>query len=136
MPLSGTLFLSLNELTKPQLTTIARAFLGLGFQIIATSGTALVLELEGMPVEQVLKMHEGRPHAADLIANGQIQLMVITSSGDTLDQIDGRKLRRMALTYKIPVITTMARALATADAIKSLKCNKIKMTALQDYFDV
>ncbi|XP_009591881.1 carbamoyl phosphate synthase arginine-specific large chain, chloroplastic [Nicotiana tomentosiformis] len=136
MPLSGTLFLSLNELTKPQLTTIARAFLGIGFQIIATSGTARVLELEGMPVERVLKMHEGRPHAADLIANGQIQLMVITSSGDTLDQIDGRKLRRMALAYKIPVITTVAGALATADAIKSLKCNKIKMTALQDYFDV
>ncbi|XP_004241264.3 carbamoyl phosphate synthase arginine-specific large chain, chloroplastic [Solanum lycopersicum] len=135
MPLSGTLFLSLNELTKPHLTTIARAFAELGFQIIATSGTARVLELEGMPVEQVLKMHEGRPHAADLIANGQIQLMVITSSGDALDQIDGRKLRRMALAYKIPVITTVAGALATADAIKSLKCNKIKMTALQDYFD-
>ncbi|KAH0667076.1 hypothetical protein KY290_030509 [Solanum tuberosum] len=135
MPLSGTLFLSLNELTKPHLTTIARAFLELGFQIIATSGTARVLELEGMPVERVLKMHEGRPHAADLIANGQIQLMVITSSGDALDQIDGRKLRRMALAYKIPVITTVAGALATADAIKSLKCNKIKMTALQDYFD-
>ncbi|XP_015079077.1 carbamoyl-phosphate synthase large chain, chloroplastic [Solanum pennellii] len=135
MPLSGTLFLSLNELTKPHLTTIARAFSELGFQIIATSGTARVLELEGMPVEQVLKMHEGRPHAADLIANGQIQLMVITSSGDALDQIDGRKLRRMALAYKIPVITTVAGALATADAIKSLKCNKIKMTALQDYFD-
>lgn len=136
MPLSGTLFLSLNELTKPHLTTIARAFSGLGFRIIATSGTARVLELEGMPVERVLKMHEGRPHAADLIANGQIQLMVITSSGDALDQIDGRKLRRMALAYKIPVITTVAGALATADAIKSLKCNKIKMTALQDYFDV
>lgn len=136
MPLSGTLFLSLNELTKPHLTTIARAFSGLGFRIIATSGTARVLELEGMPVERVLKMHEGRPHAGDLIANGQIQLMVITSSGDALDQIDGRKLRRMALAYKIPVITTVAGALATADAIKSLKCNKIKMTALQDYFDV
>lgn len=135
LPLLGTLFLSLNELTKPQLSTIARAFSGLGFKIIATSGTARVLELEGMPVERVLKMHEGRPHAADLIANGQIQLMVITSSGDALDQIDGRKLRRMALAYKIPVITTVAGALATADAIKSLKSNKIKMTALQDYFE-
>ncbi|MCD7454189.1 hypothetical protein HAX54_023903 [Datura stramonium] len=135
LPLSGTLFLSLNELTKPQLSTIARVFSELGFQIIATSGTARVLELEGMPVERVLKMHEGRPHAADLIANGQIQLMVITSSGDALDQIDGRKLRRMALAYKIPVITTVAGALATADAIKSLKSNKIKMTALQDYFE-
>ncbi|KAK6131064.1 hypothetical protein DH2020_035194 [Rehmannia glutinosa] len=133
-PLSGTVFLSLNDLTKPHLAAIARAFVGLGFELVATSGTARVLELEGIPVERVLKMHEGRPHAGDMIANGQIQMMVVTSSGDQLDQIDGRKLRRMALAYKIPVITTVAGALATAEAIKSLKCNKIEMTALQDYF--
>ncbi|CAA0812913.1 Carbamoyl-phosphate synthase large chain-chloroplastic [Striga hermonthica] len=134
LPLSGTLFLSLNDLTKPHLAAIARAFAGLGFGLAATSGTARVMELEGIPVERVLKMHEGRPHAGDMIANGQIQMMVVTSSGDQLDQIDGRKLRRMALAYKIPVITTVAGALATAEAIRSLKCNKIEMSALQDYF--
>lgn len=133
-PLSGTLFLSLNDLTKSYLTSIARAFLNLGFNLVATSGTAHVLELEGLPVERVLKMHEGRPHAADMIANGQIQMMVVTSSGDQLDQIDGRKLRRMALAYKIPVVTTVAGALATAESIKSLRSNEIEMTALQDYF--
>ncbi|KAH6789142.1 carbamoyl phosphate synthetase B [Perilla frutescens var. frutescens] len=133
-PLSGTLFLSLNDLTKSHLAPIARAFLSLGFELVATSGTANVLELEGLPVERVLKMHEGRPHAADMIANGQIQMMVVTSSGDQLDQIDGRKLRRMALAYKIPVITTVAGALATAESIRSLRSNKIEMTALQDYF--
>ncbi|KAH6780281.1 carbamoyl phosphate synthetase B [Perilla frutescens var. hirtella] len=133
-PLSGTLFLSLNDLTKSHLASIARAFLSLGFELVATSGTAHVLELEGLPVERVLKMHEGRPHAADMIANGQIQMMVVTSSGDQLDQIDGRKLRRMALAYKIPVITTVAGALATAESIRSLRSNKIEMTALQDYF--
>ncbi|KAK3039859.1 hypothetical protein RJ639_028252 [Escallonia herrerae] len=136
LPLSGTVFLSLNDLTKPQLAPIARAFLGLGFKIVATSGTAHVLELEGIPVERVLKMHEGRPHAGDMIANGQIQLMVVTSSGDNLDQIDGRKLRRMALAYKIPIVTTLAGALATAEAIRSLKSSKIEMIALQDYFSV
>ncbi|CAH9109023.1 unnamed protein product [Cuscuta epithymum] len=136
LPLSGTLFLSLNDLTKPHLVTIARAFLEVGFKLVATCGTAHVLESEGVPVERVLKMHEGRPHAGDLIANGQIQLSVITSSGDTLDQIDGRRLRRMALAYKIPVITTVAGALASAQAIKSLKSNKIEMSALQDYFHV
>lgn len=135
LPLSGTLFLSLNDMTKPHLASIALSFSSLGFRIMATSGTAHALELKGIPVERVLKMHEGRPHAADMIANGQIQLIVITSSGDNLDQIDGRKLRRMALAYKIPTITTVAGALATAAAIKSLKCNKIEMSALQDYFD-
>lgn len=135
-PLSGTVFLSLNDLTKPHLEKIAKAFRGLGFRIVSTSGTARVLELAGIPVERVLKLHEGRPHAGDMVSNGQIQLMVITSSGDALDQIDGRQLRRMALAYKVPVITTVAGALATAEAIKSLKSSTIKMIALQDFFNV
>ncbi|XP_057483998.1 carbamoyl-phosphate synthase large chain, chloroplastic-like [Actinidia eriantha] len=135
LPVSGTVFLSLNDLTKPHLATIAQAFLGLGFRIISTSGTAHVLELEGIQVERVLKMHEGRPHAGDMITNGHIQLMVITSSDDPLDQIDGRQLRRMALAYKVPIITTVAGALAIAEAIKSLKSNTLEMVALQDFFD-
>lgn len=134
LPLSGTIFLSLNDLTKPHLPALARAFLDLGFSLVSTSGTAHVLELEGIPVERVLKMHEGRPHPADMVANGQIQLMVITSSGDALDQIDGRNLRRMALAYKVPVITTVAGARATAEALKSLKSNTINAIALQDFF--
>ncbi|XP_073007927.1 carbamoyl phosphate synthase arginine-specific large chain, chloroplastic [Typha latifolia] len=134
LPVSGTVFLSLNDLTKPHLASIARGFLELDFRIVATSGTAKVLQLEGIPVEPVLKMHEGRPHAGDILANGQIQFMVITSSGDALDAIDGRQLRRMALAYKIPIITTVAGALATVEAIRSLKHSSIKMVALQDYF--
>ncbi|KAK4795892.1 hypothetical protein SAY86_028218 [Trapa natans] len=135
LPLSGTVFLSLNDLTKPHLEHIAWAFLDLGFRIVSTSGTARALELAGIPVERVLKMHEGRPHAADMVANGQIQLMVITSSGDPLDQIDGRQLRRMALAYKVPIITTVAGALASAEAICSLKSSTIDMIALQDFFE-
>ncbi|KAK6935990.1 Methylglyoxal synthase-like domain [Dillenia turbinata] len=134
LPVSGTVFISLNDLTKPQLPAIARAFLGLGFKIVSTSGTAQILELEGIPVDRVLKMHEGRPHVADMIANGQIQLIVITSSSDPLDQIDGRQLRRMALGYKVPLITTVAGALASAEAIRSLKSSAIKMISLQDFF--
>ncbi|KAM1148974.1 hypothetical protein ACFX13_030267 [Malus domestica] len=135
LPLASTVFLSLNDLTKPHLEKIAKAFLGLGFKIVSTSGTAHILELAKLPVERVLKLHEGRPHAADMVANAQIQLMVITSSGDALDQIDGRQLRRLGLAYKIPVVTTIAGALATAEAIKSLKSSTIKMIALQDFFE-
>ncbi|KAK8648403.1 hypothetical protein V6N13_129156 [Hibiscus sabdariffa] len=135
LPLYGTVFLSLNDLTKPYLERIAKAFLGLGFHIVSTSGTARFLELKGIPVERVLKLHEGRPHAGDMIANGQIQLMVITSSFDALDQIDGRQLRRMALAYKVPIITTVDGALASAEAIRSLKSSSINMIALQDFFD-
>ncbi|KAJ0971337.1 hypothetical protein J5N97_019296 [Dioscorea zingiberensis] len=134
LPHSGTVFISLNDLTKPHLASIARGFQELGFKIVSTSGTARVLELEGIPVERVLKMHEGRPHAGDMLANGQIQVMVITSSGDALDSIDGRQLRRMALAYKIPIITTVSGALASVEAIKSLKHSSVKMLALQDFF--
>ncbi|GAA0156874.1 ligase [Lithospermum erythrorhizon] len=108
LPMTGTLFLSLNDLTKQHLTTIARGFLGIGFNIVATSGTSRVLQLEGIPVQQVLKMREGRSHAADMIANGQIQIMVITSSGDKLDAVDGRNDQKSGT-------------------------NKLEMSALQDY---
>ncbi|XP_028757065.1 carbamoyl-phosphate synthase large chain, chloroplastic-like [Neltuma alba] len=135
LPLSGTVFLSLSDLTKPHLEKIAKAFVEIGFQIVATSGTACALRSAKIAAVPVLKLHEGRLHAGDMIANGDIQLMVITSSGDTLDQIDGRALRRMALDYKVPIVTTVNGALATAEAIKSLKSNAIKMIALQDFIE-
>ncbi|KAK4804661.1 hypothetical protein SAY86_004478 [Trapa natans] len=135
LPLSGTVFLSLNDLTKPHLERIAKAFLDLGFQIASTSGTAHVLQLSGVPTERVLKMHEGRPHAGDMVSSGQIQLMVITSSGDSLDEIDGRQLRRMGLAYKVPIITTVAGALASVEAIRSLKSSSINMIPLQEFFE-
>lgn len=133
LPLSGSVFLSLNDLTKPHLEKIAKAFINNGFQIVATAGTALALKFCNIPAVLVLKLHEGRPHAGDMIANGDIQLMVVTSTDDALDRIDGLALRRMALDYKVPIVTTVNGALATAEAIKSLKSNSIKMIALQDF---
>ncbi|KAM0822757.1 hypothetical protein ACQ4PT_001955 [Festuca glaucescens] len=134
LPVSGTVFISLNDLTKRHLAEMGRGFRELGFNIIATSGTAKVLQLEGIPVEPVLKIHEGRPNARDMLKNGQIQVMVITSSGDDLDSRDGLQLRRLALAYKVPIITTVDGARATMDAIKSMKNKSIEILALQDYF--
>ncbi|KAF8697436.1 hypothetical protein HU200_036037 [Digitaria exilis] len=134
LPLSGTVFLSLNDLTKRHLGEIGRGFRDLGFNVIATSGTAKVLQLEGIPVESVLKIHEGRRNARDMLKNGQIQVMVITSSGDAVDLKDGLQLRRLALAYKVPIITTVDGARATVEAIKSLKEKPIETLALQDYF--
>ncbi|CAM0881413.1 unnamed protein product [Alopecurus aequalis] len=134
LPVSGTVFLSLNDQTKRHLAEMGRGFGELGFNIIATSGTAKVLQLEGIPVEPVLKIHEGRPNARDMLKNGQIQVMVITSSGDDLDSSDGLQLRRLALAYKVPIITTVDGARATMDAIKSMKNKSIEILALQDYF--
>ncbi|KAG2282909.1 hypothetical protein Bca52824_054129 [Brassica carinata] len=114
LPLIGTVFLNLNDMTKAHLEKIMVSILDLGFKIVATSGTSQFLELKGI----------------------LIHLMLITSSGGDLDQKDGRQLRQMALAYKVPVITTVARALATAKRIKSLKSSVIKMTALHDFFEV
>ncbi|CAI5534489.1 unnamed protein product [Closterium sp. Naga37s-1] len=147
LPTGGSVFVSLNDLTKESGVEVAKSFVDLGFKILATEGTANVLENAGIEVERVLKLHEGRPHAAmqssplfsspppgDLVSNGQIQLLVITSAGDALDQKDGRLLRRTALGKKVPIITTMASARATVKAIRGLIESPIEMKALQDYY--
>ena len=72
LPFIGTVFLSLNDFTKPSLPAIANGFIEFGFTIVATTGTANLLKMEGIPVERALKLHEGRPHAGDMMANGQI----------------------------------------------------------------
>ncbi|CAI5503306.1 unnamed protein product [Closterium sp. Naga37s-1] len=134
LPTGGSVFVSLNDLTKEGGVEVAKSFVELGFKILATEGTANVLEDAGIEVERVLKLHEGRPHAGDLVSNGQIQLLVITSAGDALDQKDGRLLRRTALGKKVPIITTMASARATVKAIRGLIESPIEMKALQDYY--
>ncbi|GJP40330.1 hypothetical protein CLOM_g24607 [Closterium sp. NIES-68] len=134
VPSGGSVFVSLNDQTKESGVEVAKSFVELGFKILATEGTANVLEDGGIEVERVLKLHEGRPHAGDLVSNGQIQLLVITSAGDALDQKDGRLLRRTALGKKVPIITTIASARATVKAIRGLLASPIEMKALQDYY--
>eukprot|EP00897_Mesotaenium_endlicherianum_P006864 jgi/Mesen1/6205/ME000320S05398 len=134
LPLTGGIFVSLNDVTKAKGVPIAAGFQQLGFKILATAGTADALEKGGVTVTRVLKLHEGRPHASDLITNGEIQLMMITSAGDALDRKDGLALRRKALAQKVPIITTLSGAQATLKAITGLKEGPIEMKALQDYF--
>ncbi|KAK2975392.1 hypothetical protein RJ640_012403, partial [Escallonia rubra] len=95
-----------------------QTFLGLGFRIVSTSGTEYVLELDGIPVERVLNMHEGQPHTLT-----------------TLTRSMGWKLRRMVLAYKVPIVTIVSGALATAHVIRSLECSKVEMIALHEYCD-
>ena len=82
----------------------------------------------------MLKIQEGRPNAADLMKNGEISMMVITSTGDEPDVRDGKNLRRLALALKIPIITTVAGAQATARALRGTKEAKLHQVPLQDYF--
>lgn len=98
------------------------------------SGTAKALKEAGVPAATVLKIKEGRPNAGDLMRNGQIQMMIITSTGDEPDVRDGKDLRRLALSMKVPIITTLAGARATAQALQGLKSGPLEQKPLQDFF--
>jgi carbamoyl-phosphate synthase large subunit len=132
LPLTGKVFVSMNDRDKLTVVPIVRDFIALGFKIIATSGTQKVLAEHGLVVESVLKLHEGRPHVVDIIKNEQIQLIINTPSGEEA-QADGKLIRRTALVYKIPMVTTIAGAKATAAAIRSLQSQPLEVKALQDY---
>ncbi len=132
LPLAGKVFISTNDRDKENVVSIAKDLIDLGFKIIATAGTRQVLQAHGLEVELVLKLHEGRPNVADVIKNKQIQLIVNTPSGEEA-QADGRLIRRTALTYKVPMVTTLAGAKATAAAIRSLQSQPLEVKALQDY---
>ncbi|MGF1457849.1 MAG: carbamoyl-phosphate synthase large subunit [Leptolyngbyaceae cyanobacterium] len=132
LPLSGKVFVSMNDRHKKAVVPVVQQLMELGFEIVATSGTQEVLQQNGLDVDTVLKVHEGRPHIVDLIKNGQIQLIINTPIGDKAQQ-DDHEIRRAALAYKVPTITTIAAAHATTAAIRSLQTNTLGVKALQDY---
>ena len=132
LPQSGTVFVSTNDRDKGQVVAVARELIELGFQIVATEGTRKVLKEHGLEVELVLKLHEGRPHVIDSIKNEKIQLIINTPSGEEA-RVDGRLIRRTALAYKIPIVTTIAGAVATTAAIRALQSKPLEVKAIQEY---
>ncbi|MBD1868332.1 carbamoyl-phosphate synthase large subunit [Cyanobacteria bacterium FACHB-471] len=132
LPLSGTVFVSMNDRDKTAAVPVVRDLMELGLEVVATAGTRQTLQEHGLDVELVLKLHEGRPHVLDWIKNQKIQLILNTPAGEAA-QLDDRLIRRTALSYKIPTITTIAGAKATASAIRSLQSQPLDVKALQDY---
>jgi len=131
VPSEGVAFLSTNDLDKKNLKEVAWELLNLGFKLIATKGTASYLVNLGIQVEEVLKVHEGRPNIEDLIRSGLVQLIVNTPIGSQALH-DDAYLRRAALEYNIPTFTTIPGANAAIKAIKALQCNKINTYSLQE----
>ncbi len=131
VPSEGVAFLSTNDLDKKNLEEVARELLNLGFKLIATKGTASYLVNLGIQVEEVLKVHEGRPNIEDLIRSGLVQLIINTPIGSQALH-DDAYLRRAALEYNIPTFTTIPGANAAIKAIKALQCNKINTYSLQE----
>ena len=132
LPLTGTVFVSMNERDKQAAVPVVKEFIDLGFTVMATDGTRRVLQDNGLEVERVLKLHEGRPHVLDAIKNRKVQLIVNTPSGEEA-QTDAKLIRRTALTYKIPIITTIAGAKATVAAIRSLQNTTLDVKIIQEY---
>lgn len=132
LPLKGTVFVSMSDREKAAVVPVVKDLISLGFKVIATEGTRKILVENGCAVDLVLKVHEGRPHVIDSIKNELIQLIINTPLGkEALN--DDRLIRRTALSYKIPVITTIAGAKATAAAIRSLQSQPLTVKSLQEY---
>jgi carbamoyl-phosphate synthase large subunit len=132
LPLKGTVFISMNDRDKAAVIPVAKQLAEMGLHLIATSGTRAALMDEGLTVDLVLKVHEGRPNIEDAIKNSEIQLIINTPAGSTAIE-DDRSIRRTALAYKVPIITTIAGAKATTAAIGSLQQHPLQVKSLQEY---
>ena len=130
LPLEGSVFISVTDRDKPQVAALARRFADLGFHIVATHGTASVLEQAGLTVERVYKVKEGRPNVVDLMKRDHIQLVINTPSGPD-PYFDDKAIRRAAILQRIPAITTISAANAAAEGIAALRRGKISVYALQ-----
>jgi carbamoyl-phosphate synthase large subunit len=124
--------ITVNEPDKPTVTPIARRFHEMGFELLATAGTARYLRARGIPVRPVLKVHEGRPNCLDLIVNGDVHLLINTPLGKHA-QVDDYRLRQAAIIYRLSYTTTMSAASAASDAILSLRSRQQSVRSLQEW---
>lgn len=132
IPLNGKVFISVKDKDKPFVVSIAREFIELGFEIVATRGTASFLKENHIQVEVVNKLQEGRPNVLDLIKNRQISFILNTVFGKKA-QRDSLYIRRGALHYKIPYTTTVSGANAIVKAIRRLKEVPVSIKSIQEY---
>ena len=134
LPAVGTVLLTVCEGDRPAVLEPARQFRNLGFKIKATNGTHRFLTESGIESELILKMHEGRPNIVDGIKNGEVHLVVNTPSGK-LSKHDDAYIRKAAIKYKIPYITTLAAAIAAARGIAAFRKGHGKVKSLQSYHE-
>ncbi|GIX50085.1 MAG: hypothetical protein KatS3mg132_279 [Limisphaera sp.] len=132
LPLEGNVFISVSDRDKPHIPAIAQRFAELGFQIVSTGRTAQVLEAVGLKVRKIFKINEGRPHALDLIKNGELQLIINTPTGST-PRADQVKIRTTAVLAGVPIMTTLSGAKAALLGIAALRQHGYGVKCLQEY---
>ncbi|SPE57158.1 Carbamoyl-phosphate synthase L chain ATP-binding [Verrucomicrobia bacterium] len=133
LPLKGSVFLSVSDVHKPDVAAVAKEFADLGFELIATAGTAAVLQKAGLKVRRVFKLAEGRPNALDLLRNREIQLVINTPAGQA-PRADEVKIRTTAVYTGTPIMTTISGAKAAALGIAALRKNGYGVKTLQEFY--
>ncbi|MBK8014496.1 MAG: carbamoyl-phosphate synthase large subunit [Deltaproteobacteria bacterium] len=132
LPESGRVFVSVSDPDKPKVVGPIRRLVAMGFEVLATGGTAAFLEANGIEVERVNKVAEGRPHVVDSIVNGDVDLVFNTSAGK-IALADSFSIRRQALMSRVPYFTTTAAMAAATGAIEALCAQDLKPRAIQEY---
>ena len=133
LPNGGKLFVSVKDSDKPQIVDAVRDLLAMGFTACATGGTADYLQAQGLEVERVNKVAQGRPHVVDKIIDGEIALVFNTTEGwQSLK--DSEDIRRSSLVQKVSYFTTASGSVAATQAIAALRQRKLEVSPLQDYY--
>ncbi len=132
IPLKGRVFISVMNKDKRPIVFVAKKLADLGFELVATRGTAKVLSNNGIPVQTVLKVGEGRPDIVDRMKNGEIQLVINTPSGKK-PKVDEVVIRSQAVAHNIPIITTLSGAEAVVNGIESLLKKGLSVKSIQEY---
>ncbi|PCJ00284.1 MAG: carbamoyl phosphate synthase large subunit [Alphaproteobacteria bacterium] len=135
LPTSGTVFISVKDEDKDDLLPLAQELADIGFDIVATGGTCCFLNDNNIKAKHINKVMEGQPHVIDSIINGDIDLVINTTTKSTQAVSDSSSIRRMALMNKIPYYTLITAATATVQAIHALKDRDIDVAPLQSYFE-
>ncbi len=134
LPENGTVLITVSDKDRPAVFEVAKQFADLGFNIKATVGTHQLLADKGIETELILKMHEGRPNIVDAIVNGDIQLIINTPVGK-LSQYDDSYIRKTAIKYKVPYITTLSAAIAAAKGISAHRQGESEVRSVQSYHE-
>ena len=132
LPQKGMVFISLRSKDKRPMIFLAKKLVDLGFNLVATRGTAKALARNDIPVTQVLKVSQGRPNIVDMMKNGEVDLIINTPGGKGTKP-DGLAIRSNAVALKIPLITTVAGAYAAVNGIEALKKKGIQVKTIQEY---
>ena len=133
LPQSGKVFLSVNDFDKGAIVKLARDFAKLGFQLVATHGTAAWLRQVGLRVDTINKVSEGSPHIVEAMCHGDVQLVVNTPLGRQAYG-DGEEIRRAAVRYKLPLLTTLSATAAAIGAIRALQQKELSVKSLQEHY--